>query len=123
MCSGRSTGLQNAITYKPKNQLQGPTISEQLPPAPNKSMQFKQDLMTGVLDIKRSENPTKAEVIASTLKNKQAPKGTTVSGQQKNQSVETVRKPRRTVRIDKRSGTNSLRIPRNTNTGSGNLNY
>jgi len=31
----------------------GPTISEQLPPAPNRNMQFKQDMMTGILDLQR----------------------------------------------------------------------
>jgi len=60
----------------------------------------------------------KSRTINTTIK-----PGTTVRGQQTTQSAAPSRRPRRSVRIGRRSGTNSLRIARNPNTGSGNLNY
>jgi len=65
-----------------------------------------------------SEPEPKMRVINRTVK-----PGTTVRGQQTTQSAAPSRRPRRSVRIGRRSGTNSLRIARNPNTGSGNLNY
>ena len=49
--------------------------------------------------------------------------GTTVSGQQTTQSAAPSRRRRQSARMGRRSGTSSLRIARNPNTGTGNLNY
>ena len=49
--------------------------------------------------------------------------GTTVRGQQRTQSAAPSRRRRTSARMGRRAGTSSLRIARNPNTGSGNLNY
>jgi len=49
--------------------------------------------------------------------------GTTVSGQQTTSTSAPSRRRRQSVRMGRRSGTRSLRISRNPNTGQGNLNY
>jgi len=49
--------------------------------------------------------------------------GTTVRGQQRTESAAPSRRRRRSTRVGRRFGTSSLRIARNPNTGTGNLNY
>tara|TARA_B100001093_G_scaffold494220_1_gene537396 strand:- start:16 stop:357 length:342 start_codon:yes stop_codon:yes gene_type:complete len=49
--------------------------------------------------------------------------GTTVRGQQRTESTAPSRRRIKSARMGRRSGTNSLRIARGSNTGSGNLNY
>ena len=65
-----------------------------------------------------SEPEPKMRTINRTVKT-----GTTVRGQQTTQSAAPSRRRRTSARIGRRSGTNSLRIARNPNTGQGNLNY
>tara|TARA_R100000995_G_C3430946_1_gene98490 strand:+ start:248 stop:664 length:417 start_codon:yes stop_codon:yes gene_type:complete len=65
-----------------------------------------------------SEPEPKMRVINRTVK-----AGTTVRGQQRTQSAAPSRRRRQSARMGRRSGTSSLRIARNPNTGSGNLNY
>lgn len=65
-----------------------------------------------------SEPEPKMRVINRTVK-----AGTTVRGQQTTQSAAPSRRRRQSARMGRRSGTSSLRIARNPNTGSGNLNY
>jgi len=60
----------------------------------------------------------KMRVIDRTVKT-----GTTVRGQQRTQSAAPSRRRRQSARMGRRSGTSSLRIASNLNTGSGNLNY
>ena len=55
--------------------------------------------------------------------NRTATPGTTITGQQTTQSASPSRRRKTSARMGRRSGTNSLRIARNPNTGSGNLNY
>lgn len=51
MCFGRRSS--RTTPFKSAIAASGPTISEQLPPAPNRNMQFKQDMMTGILDLQK----------------------------------------------------------------------
>ena len=51
MCYGRRSS--RTTPFKSAIAASGPTISEQLPPAPNRNMQFKQDMMTGILDLQK----------------------------------------------------------------------
>ena len=64
------------------------------------------------------EPEPKMRTINSTVK-----PGTTVRGQQRTQSAAPSRRRRTSARMGRRAGTSSLRIARNPNTGSGNLNY
>jgi len=71
---------------------------------------------------KPSPTPTEPEPKSRTI-NRTIKPGTTVRGQQKNQSAAPSRRKIKSARMGRRSGTNSLRIARGSNTGSGNLNY
>ena len=66
--------------------------------------------------------PQEPEPKMRTINRTVAP-GTTVRGQQRTESAAPSRRRRRSTRVGRRFGTSSLRIARNPNTGSGNLNY
>ena len=99
---------------------------DQLPSAPTRGMQFKQDAAADILELansertnqKQSESEPKSRTINTTIK-----PGTTVRGQQRTESAAPSRRRIKSARMGRRSGTNSLRIARGSNTGSGNLNY
>ena len=94
---------------------------DQLPSAPTRGMQFKQDMMADVLELQRPA-PTPTEPKSRTI-NRTIKPGTTVRGQQRTESAAPSRRRIKSARMGRRSGTNSLRIARGSNTGSGNLNY
>ena len=66
--------------------------------------------------------PQEPEPKMRTINRTVAP-GTTVRGQQRTESAAPSRRRRRSTRVGRRFGTSSLRIARNPNTGTGNLNY
>ena len=66
--------------------------------------------------------PQEPELKMRTINRTVAP-GTTVRGQQRTESAAPSRRRRRSTRVGRRFGTSSLRIARNPNTGTGNLNY
>jgi len=66
--------------------------------------------------------PQKPEPKMRTINRTVAP-GITVRGQQRTESAAPSRRRRRSTRVGRRFGTSSLRIARNPNTGTGNLNY
>ncbi len=120
MCSGnRRNAMGHSQSYLKKEQ-------ERLGDTPRMRDQIPEDAPLGTQFAANFVDMTRPPVPKKTIdysKPRTIKPGTTVSGRQKNQTTATVRQPRRTTRVDRRSGTNSLRIPRNTNTGSGNLNY
>ena len=129
-----SGNVQTDVLLSPAARAQGKT----LPPAPTRNMQVKQDIVTDVVDLQRPAPPRvdppaptppptppapqepepKMRTINRTVK-----PGTTVRGQQRTQSAAPSRRRRTSARMGRRAGTSSLRIARNPNTGSGNLNY
>jgi len=105
-------------------------VERTTPPAPTRNMQVKQDIVTDIVDLQRPAPtppptppaPQEPEPKMRTIKRTVAP-GTTVRGQQRTESAAPSRRRRRSTRVGRRFGTSSLRIARNPNTGTGNLNY
>jgi len=110
MCSGR--------------QRQSPS---QLPPQSPQPNAKSSGGMMGRIDkvIDRDQlppAPTEPEPKSRTI-NRTIKPGTTVRGQQRTESAAPSRRRIKSARMGRRSGTDSLRIARGSNTGSGNLNY
>ena len=130
-----SGSVQREVILEPAARAQGKTLP---PPAPTRNMQVKQDIVTGIVDSQRPAPPRvdppaptppptppapqEPEPKMRTIKRTVAP-GTTVRGQQRTESSAPSRRRRRSTRVGRRYGTSSLRIARNPNTGTGNLNY
>ena len=119
MCSGNSRNAYKPTeSYKKDEQERlgdAPRFRDQIPSDAPKGT----DMAAGLLDaIRPAVTPKDTSTEPKTIK-----PGTTIRGQQKNQSVAPSRRKIKSARMGRRSGTDSLRIPRNTNTGSGNLNY
>ena len=123
MCSGNKRSAYGPTqSYKDDEQKRlgdAPRIRDQIPSDAPKGTDFAAGLVDAIRpDIARVDKTKNTSTEPRTIK-----PGTTIRGQQKNQSVAPSRRKIKSARMGRRSGTNSLRIPRNTNTGSGNLNY
>ena len=122
MCSGNSGNKRSAVkrsqSYLKDEQDRlgdAPRIRDQIPSDAPKGTDFAAGLVDAIRPpVTQKDTSTEPRTIKP---------GTTIRGQQKNQSVAPSRRKIKSARMGRRSGTNSLRIPRNTNTGSGNLNY
>lgn len=115
MCQGV---VRKTDSYKKKEQKRlgdAPRYIDQIPSDAPKGT----DMAAGLLDaIRPPEKNTVDPSKPKTLKT-----GTTISGRQVRTSARRNSRRGRSVRTGKRAGTDSLRIPRNANTGVGNLNY
>lgn len=114
MCSGRQR--QSPPPTPPQSPQPNAKDSDKLVGRVDKVI--GRDQTAGFFQQPSAPTEPKSRTINRTIK-----PGTTVRGQQKNQSVAPSRRKIKSARMGRRSGTNSLRIARNTNTGSGNLNY
>jgi len=123
MCSGnKRSAVKRSQSYLKDEQDRlgdAPRIRDQIPSDAPKGTDFAAGLVDAIRpDIARVDKTKNTSTEPRTIK-----PGTTIRGQQKNQSAAPSRRKIKSARMGRRSGTNSLRIPRNTNTGSGNLNY
>jgi len=119
MCSGNKRSAYGPTqSYKDDEQKRlgdAPRIRDQIPSDAPKGTDFAAGLVDAIRPpVTQKDTSTEPRTIKP---------GTTIRGQQKNQSAAPSRRKIKSARMGRRSGTNSLRIPRNTNTGSGNLNY
>jgi len=124
MCQGQGkrSAYGKTDSYKKKEQERlgnAPRYSDQIPSDAPKGT----DMAAGLLDSIRPKqvfdhlskvDPTKPRTIKD---------GTTVSGRQIDTSTRQRSRRLRPTRMGRRTGTNSLRIPLNSNRGTGNLNY
>lgn len=120
MCQGQGkrSAYGKTDSYKKKEQERlgnAPRYSDQIPSDAPKGT----DMAAGLLDAirppeKNTVDPTKPRTIKD---------GTTVSGRQIDTSTRQRSRRLRPTRMGRRTGTNSLRIPLNSNRGTGNLNY
>jgi len=119
-----SGSVQRDLVFEPAARAQGKT----LPPfKPNPASEPAIKRPTPPKPAPVSEPPTppapqEPEPKMRTINRTVAP-GTTVRGQQRTESAAPSRRRRRSTRVGRRFGTSSLRIARNPNTGTGNLNY
>jgi len=119
MCSGNKRSAYGPTqSYKDDEQKRlgdAPRIRDQIPSDAPKGTDFAAGLVDAIRPpVTQKDTSTEPRTIKP---------GTTVRGQQTTQSAAPSRRRRQSARMGRRSGTNSLRIARNPNTGSGNLNY
>ena len=120
MCSGnRRNAMGHSQSYLKKEQERlgdTPRMRDQIPADASLGTQFAANFV----DMTRPPVPKKTIDYSKprTIKD-----GTTVSGRQTQASTGQRNRRLRPTRMGRRTGTDSLRIPLNSNRGTGNLNY
>jgi len=119
MCSGnKRSAVKRSQSYLKDEQDRlgdAPRIRDQIPSDAPKGTDFAAGLLDAIRPpIKNTVDPSKPRTIKD---------GTIVSGRQIDTSARSKNKKLRPTRMVRRTGTNSLRIPINSNKGTGNLNY